>query len=76
MNVALNLPASQQGKRLGITAFAIDQAGRVGYAVPITHGGAEGDINAALNYAERLPNEGPEALQDTTEYKVFGKQES
>ena len=33
----------------------------------------EGDINAALNYAERLPNEGPEALKDNIEYKVFGK---
>jgi hypothetical protein len=47
-NVALNLPPSQQGKKLGITAFAIDQAGRVGYAVPLTKGSAEGDVNAAL----------------------------
>lgn len=34
----------------------------------------EGDINAALNYAKRLPTEGPEALEDNTDYKVFGKQ--
>jgi catechol 2,3-dioxygenase len=33
----------------------------------------EEDINAALNYAERLPTEGPEALQDNTDYKVFHK---
>lgn len=46
--VALNLPPSQQGKKLGITAFAIDQAGRVGYAVPMTRGGSESDRNAAL----------------------------
>lgn len=46
--VALNLPPSQQGKKLGITAFAIDQAGRVGYAVPATRSGSEGDRNAAL----------------------------
>lgn len=31
----------------------------------------EGDVNAALNYFEPLPNEGPEALQDSTDYKVF-----
>jgi hypothetical protein len=46
--VALNLPPSQQGKKLGITAFAIDQAGRVGYAVPASRSGSEGDRNAAL----------------------------
>src|SRR5262249_28446523 len=47
-NVALALPPSQQGRKLGITAFAIDQAGRVGYAVPATKGTPEGDINAAI----------------------------
>ncbi|HEX3867974.1 MAG TPA: hypothetical protein VHV78_14530, partial [Gemmatimonadaceae bacterium] len=47
-NVGLNLPASQQGKKLGITAFAIDQAGRVGYAVPSTQGTPQGDINSAI----------------------------
>ena len=31
--VALNLPISMQGKRLAITAFAVDQIGRTGYAV-------------------------------------------
>jgi catechol 2,3-dioxygenase len=36
----------------------------------------EGDINAALNYAKRLPTEGPEALEDSTDYKVFAKTES
>jgi len=34
----------------------------------------EGDIDAALNYAERLPTEGEEALVDKTEdIPVFGK---
>ena len=31
----------------------------------------EGDIDAALNYAEQLPTEGPEALQDRTDRPVF-----
>jgi hypothetical protein len=47
-NVALGLPPSQQGKKLGVTAFAIDQAGRVGYAIPATQGTSQGNINAAL----------------------------
>lgn len=33
----------------------------------------EEDINAALNYAKPLPTDGPEALNDNTDYKVFGK---
>lgn len=47
-SVALNLPPTLQGKKLGITAFAVDQAGRVGYAVPLTKGTAEGDITQGL----------------------------
>jgi hypothetical protein len=47
-NIALALPPSQQGKKLNITAFAVDQAGRTGYAVPSTRGNAESDINLAL----------------------------
>jgi catechol 2,3-dioxygenase len=31
----------------------------------------EGDIDAALNYAEQLPTEGPAALQDRAEVPVF-----
>ncbi|MDB4874717.1 MAG: hypothetical protein JWM41_1163 [Gemmatimonadetes bacterium] len=46
--IALNLPPTQQGKKLGITAFAVDQAGRVGYAVPLTKGVAEGNIANGL----------------------------
>src|SRR5579885_2528208 len=34
--VGLNLPPTQQGKKLGVTAFAIDQAGRTGFAVPLS----------------------------------------
>lgn len=47
-NVALNLPATQQGKRLGITAFAIDASGRIGYAVPATRGTPEGNAANGL----------------------------
>jgi hypothetical protein len=47
-SVPLSLAPSAQGKRLGITAFAIDQAGRVGYAVAATTGAAQGDVNLAL----------------------------
>lgn len=32
----------------------------------------EGDIEAAQNYSERLPTEGPEALVDRTDNPVFG----
>jgi catechol 2,3-dioxygenase len=35
----------------------------------------EGDVNEALNYVERLPAQGDEALADSTEYPVFGKGE-
>ena len=31
----------------------------------------EGDVNAALNYFETLPSEGPESLADDTEYRRF-----
>ena len=47
-NIGLGLPSTQQGHKLGITAFAVDQAGRVGYAVAANHPAAEGDINNAL----------------------------
>jgi hypothetical protein len=47
-NVPLNLPRTLQGQRLGITAFAVDQAGRVGYAVPTTRPAAEGSLANAL----------------------------
>jgi catechol 2,3-dioxygenase len=33
----------------------------------------EDDINGALNYFESLPREGEEALEDNTDYPVFGK---
>ena len=33
MGIPLNLPVSMQGKHLAITAFAVDQGGRTGYAV-------------------------------------------
>ena len=48
MNVALSLPASLQGKRLGITAFAIDGSGRIGYAVPASRSTPEANLANAL----------------------------
>lgn len=33
----------------------------------------QGDIDAAQNYSERLPTEGPDALIDTTENPTFGR---
>ena len=47
-SIPLAVPASQQGRRLGITAFAIDQAGRVGYAVPLSRASSEGNLANAL----------------------------
>jgi len=47
-NVPLAVPPSQQGRRLGVTAFAVDQAGRVGYAVPLTRANSEGNLANAL----------------------------
>ena len=47
-NVPLGLPPSFQGRRLGITAFAIDQAGRVGYAVTATRSTPEANFANAL----------------------------
>ena len=32
----------------------------------------EGDLDAALNHFEMLPNKGPEALEDSTDYTSFG----
>ena len=48
MNVALALPTSLQGRRMGVTAFAIDQAGRIGYAVPASRGTPEANIANAV----------------------------
>lgn len=31
----------------------------------------KGDVNAALNYFEDMPLEGPESLEDSTNYKTF-----
>jgi hypothetical protein len=47
VTVPLNLPASHQGKKLGITGFAVDQAGRTGYAVAASRPGSEGNLSAA-----------------------------
>jgi hypothetical protein len=46
-NVALNLVPSLQGKRLGITAFAVDQAAKTGYAVSATQVGTEDNVALA-----------------------------
>lgn len=46
--VGLNLSAAQQGRKLDVTAFAIDQAGRVGYAVPASTQTATGNLANAV----------------------------
>ena len=48
MNVPLGLSASFQGAKLGVTAFAVDQAGRIGYAVASTTTTAQGNLASAL----------------------------
>ncbi len=53
-NVPLNLPITQQGKRLTITAFAVDQAGRVGYAVAATRGTPEANLANAIADSTRI----------------------
>jgi hypothetical protein len=47
-NVALGLPPSFQGRRLGVTAFATDQAGRIGYAVVATRSTPEANLASAV----------------------------
>jgi hypothetical protein len=46
--VPVNLSRTLQGQRLGVTAFAVDQAGRVGYAVPASSQAAQGTIALAV----------------------------
>jgi hypothetical protein len=80
-NVPLNVAPSLQGKKLGITAFAVDQAGRVGYAVPATKGSAEGNVNFALidstllvyGRTYSLPHDGPigDVVVDAARGNVF-----
>jgi hypothetical protein len=53
-NVSLNLPPTRQGQKLGVTAFAIDQLGRIGYAVPITIGTPQGNLASALVDSTRI----------------------
>ena len=49
-NVPLDLPKTFQGAKLGVTAFAVDQAGRIGYAVAQTTQPAEGNLaNARID---------------------------
>ncbi len=46
--VPLNLPPKLQGKKLGITAFAVDQSGRIGFAVSQSNQGSQSVAGAAL----------------------------
>ena len=47
-NVPLNLSTTYQGRKLGVTAFAVDQSSRVGYAVPSTTLVPQGNLASAL----------------------------
>jgi hypothetical protein len=70
--VPLAVPPSQQGRRLGITAFAIDQAGRIGYAVPLSRASGEGNLSNAvidstlLVYGHTYPLPHPGNIGDIT----------
>ncbi len=46
-SVPLNLSRTLQGQRLRITGFAVDQSGRVGYAVPATSATSNGSLATA-----------------------------
>ena len=48
LGVPLRLTLAQQGKHLAITAFAIDQTGKIGYAVRTTTAGSETVLANAL----------------------------
>ena len=55
------------------SAYIVDPDGHgieIVYDLPSTVW--EGDINAALSHFEPLPTEGPEALEDDTDYVRFG----
>ncbi|HET9424609.1 MAG TPA: Ig-like domain-containing protein [Gemmatimonadaceae bacterium] len=43
IGVALRLPVQRQGQRILVTAFAVDQSGRIGYAVPSSTSPVETD---------------------------------
>lgn len=47
-SVALGVPRTSQGQKFGVTAFAVDQSGRVGYAVPATTLVPQGNLASAL----------------------------
>jgi hypothetical protein len=65
-SVALNLPPTLQGKKLGITAFAVDASGRIGFAVSQSNQGSQNNVGAALidstlvvyGRTYRLPHQG------------------
>jgi hypothetical protein len=48
LGVPLRLSLAQQGRHLAITAFAVDQSGRIGYAVGATTAGSESVLQNAL----------------------------
>jgi hypothetical protein len=48
IGIPLKLSLTQQGQHLGITAFAIDQTGKIGYAVRTTTAGSETVLANAL----------------------------
>lgn len=79
--VPLDLSPSLQGKKLGITGFARDQAGRVGYAVAASRPGSVSEITSAqidstlVVYGRtfRLPQQGiiGDIAVDATRGNVF-----
>ncbi|HEX9259297.1 MAG TPA: VOC family protein [Acidimicrobiales bacterium] len=71
---AMDVPIVIRGNH-GMThsAYIVDPDGHgieVLYEVPAE--AWEGDVDAALSYFELLPNEGPDSLEDSTDYVRFG----
>jgi hypothetical protein len=49
-NIAINLPPGEQGRRMSIASFAVDQAGTTGYSVPAGTSGFQ--TSAALAHSD------------------------
>lgn len=47
--LALNLSPADQGRRVSIASFAVDQAGTTGYSVRTTTGGSQGNVALAFS---------------------------
>ncbi|HEX4681556.1 MAG TPA: Ig-like domain-containing protein [Gemmatimonadaceae bacterium] len=53
-NVGVNLPSTLQGQRIGVTAFAVDSAGRIGYAVAASTAIPSPTLGASLSDSSQV----------------------